>query len=127
MRGGSLPARVKLAETAGAGWECTWPLAGVRSGTGGKWRPPATGGPSCRDHRWSALRMTDGLRTDGRLLVGLQERVQLPIEDGLGVAGLEARAVVLHHLVGVEDVGADLVAPAGGDVLPLETGLLLRL
>ena len=33
-----------------------------------------------------------------------------------------ARAVVLDHLVGVQDVGADLVAPAGLDVLPLEHG-----
>src|SRR5262245_24036691 len=41
----------------------------------------------------------------------LHERRQLPVEYGGGVARLVARAVVLHHLVGLQHVGADLVPP----------------
>ena len=43
-----------------------------------------------------------------------------PSRTALGVAGLVVRPEVLDHLVGVEDVAPDLVAPAGLDVLALE-------
>src|SRR3972149_4183782 len=66
------------------------------------------------------------LATDGRLLVGAEQGVQLTIEHGFSIACLVAGAVVLHHLVRMEDLGADLVAPGGGDVLPFQARLLLR-
>src|SRR3990172_9587088 len=66
------------------------------------------------------------LAANRRLLVGAEQVVQFPIEHGFGIAGLIAGAVVLHHLVRMEYVGADLVAPGGRDVLPLQPRLLLR-
>src|SRR3990172_8887932 len=66
------------------------------------------------------------LVANGSLLVGAEQWIQLPIEDGFGIAGLIAGAVVLHHLVRVEDVRADLVSPGGGDVPPLQARLFLR-
>src|SRR3990172_4596847 len=51
------------------------------------------------------------LITDRRLLVGAEQRFQLPVEHAFGIAGLIAGAVVLHHLVRMEDGGAGLVAP----------------
>src|SRR3990172_11393323 len=74
-----------------------------------------------------ALMMTLGGSTEGGFLVGAEEGGEVAVKDGFGVAGLEAGAVVLHHLVGVEYVGADLVAPTGRDVLALEARLLLGL
>ena len=62
------------------------------------------------------------------LELGLHERVEVAVQDGAGVAGLVARAQVLDHLVRVQDVAPDLVAPARLDVLALELadlGLLL--
>src|ERR1700675_2293669 len=61
-------------------------------------------------------------RVSGRqsLELGLHERVEVAIEDRLGVPGFYPRPEVLDHLVGVEDVAPDLVAPAGLDMLPLE-------
>src|SRR5882724_9114560 len=41
-----------------------------------------------------------------------QETVEVAVQDSLDVAGLDLRPQVLHHLVGLHDVGADLVAPA---------------
>src|SRR6266542_2405872 len=67
------------------------------------------------------------LITKGGFLVGAQQRVKISVEDQFGVARLEAGAVVLHHLIRVQDVGADLVAPFGGDVLAFEARLLLCL
>src|ERR1019366_10551443 len=40
------------------------------------------------------------------------EPVELAVKDALGVARAAARAQVLHHLVGLEHVAADLAAPA---------------
>src|SRR3990170_4035747 len=77
----------------------------------------------------TARRATSARRnlvTDRRLLVGAEQRLQLPVEHGFGIAGLIAGTVVLHHLVRMENVGTDLVAPGGRDVLPLEPLLLLR-
>ena len=62
------------------------------------------------------------------LQLGQHERVEVAVEDGRGVARLVAGPEVLDHLVGMEDVAPDLVAPAGLDVLALERpelGLLL--
>src|SRR4051794_41258950 len=42
----------------------------------------------------------------------LHERVELPVEHVGGARRLDAGAQVLDELVGLEDVGADLVAPA---------------
>src|SRR5207249_7083633 len=54
----------------------------------------------------------------------LHERVEVTVEDGACVRRLVAGPQVLDHLVGVEDVAPDLVAPAGRDVLPLEPAQL---
>src|SRR3712207_4316423 len=49
---------------------------------------------------------------------GLDEGVDVAVEDRRGVAGLVLGPQVLDHLVRVQDVGAHLVAPAAA--LPLE-------
>src|SRR5438270_9473192 len=43
--------------------------------------------------------------------VCLHEFLQVAVEDGLGVADLDARPVVLDQRVGMEDVAPDLAAP----------------
>src|SRR5512138_2976317 len=42
----------------------------------------------------------------------LEEVVEVAVENALGVALLHGRSEVLHHLVRLQDVGSDLVAPA---------------
>ena len=37
---------------------------------------------------------------------------EIAIKHALGVAGFFARAQVFHHLIGLQNIGADLVAPA---------------
>src|SRR5207237_10043406 len=62
------------------------------------------------------------------LELGLHQRVEVAIENGAGVGRLVVRPQVLDHLVRVQDVAPDLVAPAGLDVLALQLadrGLLL--
>src|SRR5262249_10169846 len=54
-----------------------------------------------------------------RAQVGLEERLDVALHDGVDVADLEAGALVLHELVGGEGVGPDLVAEA-------DVGLLAR-
>src|SRR3954470_6772238 len=54
------------------------------------------------------------------LQVRLDERVDVAVEHGLDVAGLEARALVLHELVRLQRVGADLVAERDVALLPRE-------
>src|SRR3954451_18907263 len=44
--------------------------------------------------------------------VGLHEPVEVAVEDGAYVAHLVVGAQVLHQLVGLHHVGADLAAPA---------------
>src|SRR5690606_13444347 len=53
------------------------------------------------------------------------ELIDPAIEHGLRVAGLHAGAEVFHHAVGVEHVGANLVAPACLHVITLEPRSLL--
>src|SRR2546428_10996533 len=47
--------------------------------------------------------------------VGLDKRIDRAVEHGVGVADLDTGAMVLHHAIRLQDVGADLAAP--GDVL----------
>src|SRR5919198_733820 len=47
------------------------------------------------------------------------ELIEVPVEHSLDVARLDARPVVLDHLVGLQHVRADLVPE--GDVAPLAT------
>ena len=101
----------------------------VRRWPAGRWPPVATR-PAVTP---ALVRVVVGRRRPaaaGRqpLELGLHERVEVAVEDRLGVAGLVARPQVLDHLVGVQDVAPDLVAPAGLDVLApelAELGLLL--
>src|SRR5438105_10227761 len=60
-----------------------------------------------------------------RLQVRADRIVEIAFEHARGVTGLIAGAVVLHHLVRVEDIAADLVAPAGAHVLAFDLRLLL--
>src|SRR5262249_26743622 len=60
------------------------------------------------------------------LEVRLDERVQLTVEDRLDVAGLVARALVLHELIRRKGVRADLTAERHVLLLPRE-GLHLLL
>src|SRR5690349_5621641 len=63
--------------------------------------------------------------------VGLPEAVEVAVEDGGDVPPLVVRAQVLHQLVGLHHVGADLAAPAdlglaaAGDLVQLGLPLLL--
>ena len=62
------------------------------------------------------------------LELGLHERVEVAVEHGGRVRRLDLGAQVLDHLVGVEHVAPDLVAPARLDVLAAQLaqlGLLL--
>src|ERR687889_218865 len=49
--------------------------------------------------------------------VGVDQLVQVTVENPVHICRLRSGAVVFYHLVGVEDVGADLAAPL--DVRPL--------
>ena len=60
----------------------------------------------------------------------VDEGVDVAIHDSLDVAGFHAGAVVLDHLVGLEDVGADLAAPCDVPllaILALDIGALFVL
>src|SRR3972149_873129 len=96
---------------------------------GGAGRPPPAPSPQPMRRRRELGRGRGAFsrRTSHRRpKVRRDEAAQIAVEPGGGVGGLVARAVVLDHLVGVEDVAADLVAPARLDVLALEGGLLRR-
>src|SRR6188474_1698586 len=51
------------------------------------------------------------------LELGQHEGVEVAVEHGRGGARLVVGAMVLDHLIGVEHIRADLVAPAGLDML----------
>src|SRR5581483_11340101 len=60
--------------------------------------------------------------------VGVDERIEVAVEDGVGVPDLDARPEVLHHPVGCADVRADLVSePDLRLAAPRELGELLVL
>ena len=44
----------------------------------------------------------------------MDERVEIPVQNGLGIANLVAGAAVFDKLVGVEDVAADRFAAKTG-------------
>ena len=50
----------------------------------------------------------------------LDEEIDLPVQNRGRVTGFHIRTQILHHLIGLEDVGADLVAPAGFDVFAFQ-------
>ena len=90
----------------------------------------STGHPASTRSSSDGLGLAARRRPAGRqpLELGPHEVVEVAVEDRLGVAGLVVRPEVLDHLVGMEDVAPDLVAPAGLDVLALQLpdlGLLL--
>src|ERR671911_398060 len=59
--------------------------------------------------RCAAPRRTNGALYSGAALeVGVDKNVDVAVEDAFHVAGLHAGAQVLNHLIGVEDVRADL-------------------
>lgn len=49
--------------------------------------------------------------------VALDEGVDGTVEDRIDVAEFDVRSEILHHLIGLQDVGANLAAPASLDVL----------
>src|ERR687890_255417 len=90
-------------------------LARARHGGFARRGPPAGAEARCR-HR-SLRRRTGrapqragraGLYSGAAPEVGVDKSVDVAVEDTLNVAGLRASTQVLDHLVGVEDVGADL-------------------
>src|SRR3954454_20255652 len=86
-------------------------VTGTRIGPGHRSRTVAAG---LRQGRSVSLRSAGG----DRLLLpspadaGLDEGVDVTVQDGGGVAGLLLGPQVLDHLVRVQDVGTHLVAPA---------------
>src|SRR5918998_2463966 len=56
------------------------------------------------------------------LQVGVDEGVDVAVQHAIHVRRLLARAVVLHQLVGVEDVGSDLGTPLDVRLLPAYGG-----
>ncbi len=58
--------------------------------------------------------------------IGVDEAVDIAVHDILDVAGLKARAGVLHQGVGHEHIGADLTAPLDLYLHALDVGDLLR-
>ena len=73
------------------------------------------------------VRGIGALVTDSSFLVGADEWVEVAVEYAFRITCFVVRAVVLHHLIRMEYVGPDLIAPAGGDVLAFEAGVLLGL
>ena len=71
---------------------------------------PARRGECSAPRSWSTVAGVGGAAAE----FGGHELVEVAVQDRLDVAGLHAGPVVLDHLVGVEDVGADLAAE--GDV-----------
>src|SRR5665213_2784127 len=51
---------------------------------------------------------------------GVDEAVEIAVEHALGVARADPGAHVLHHLVGLEDVAADLAPPPDFTLLAVE-------
>src|SRR5699024_10673124 len=136
------------------GEECWLPsskstLLSLRILLGSRPRPAGSGVPetqdsspdrfpaSCRPPETQASGALEGSGFLGRHLLflapadaGLDETVEVAVEDRRGVVDLIAGAQVLDHLVRVRDIGAHLIAPAGLDVageLLLLRGLLLTL
>src|SRR5579884_2469842 len=56
--------------------------------------------------------------------IALDERADVSIKHGGRITCLEPTAMVLHHVVGMQHVGSDLVAPPGRHVLAFEASLL---
>src|SRR5450759_5081452 len=96
-------------------------IAGAPAG-GGSVTSGVTSGVPARSRRLgcAAPRRTGCLA----LQLGRHEHVEIPVEHGRRVGRLHARPVVLDHLVRMEDIAPDLVAPAGLDVLALELAQL---
>ena len=57
--------------------------------------------------------------------IGVDKAVQIAVHDVVDVAGFKGGAGVLDHLVGHEDVGADLAAPLDLQLNALQVGDLL--
>jgi hypothetical protein len=57
--------------------------------------------------------------------IGIDEPIQASIQHPLRIAYLIVCAVVLHHFIGMQHIGSNLVAPAGLNVLPLQANLFL--
>src|SRR4029453_12094317 len=50
-------------------------------------------------------------RCAGLEQVGLNKLIDVAIENGVGIAHLDAGAVIFNHAIGMEHIGADLAAP----------------
>ena len=54
--------------------------------------------------------------------VGLDEAIEVSVEDGIGISHLVASAQVLHHTIGMQNVGADLIPPPCLHMFTLQSG-----
>jgi hypothetical protein len=52
--------------------------------------------------------------------VAIDEFVQITIENGLDVPGLDVRTEILHHLIGLEHIAPNLATPGGLALLPTD-------
>src|SRR4051794_28625923 len=76
---------------------------------------------------WRRRSRRNGLLADAPFELGLHEGVEIAVEDCTRVSRLVVGAEVLDHLVWVQYVASDLVAPTGFDVLALQLPHLLLL
>src|SRR5215210_7847287 len=73
----------------------------------------------------TARRTSRALYSGPAFKVGVDQVIQVAVEDPVHVGGLRPGAVVLYHLVGVEDVGADLAPPLDVRPFAFQGGQLL--
>src|SRR5437867_5412781 len=99
MRHEARSARVMEANRAVRALKCAAPPASKVQRVN---KPPTLvgGRPASSSLSWPPLSVTEG-----GFLVGALQVIEVSVEDGFGVAGLEAGAVVFHHLIRMEDVG----------------------
>src|SRR5579859_2687031 len=91
-------------------------------------RWPTLAGPRTRRRPRRPRRVKRGPRS-GRFAelpfqIRLHEWIEVAVEDRRRVACLPTRSMILDHIVRVQDIGANLVTPAGFDVLAFELGSL---
>src|ERR671913_1160386 len=107
------------------------PRSSSRAGRYTMWPGAGTAGRPATEPATRLLgHVVGGRRAAGRdpLELGLHEGVQVAVQDGARAGRLVPGPEVLDHLVRVQDVGADLVAPARGHMLAAQpTELLLAL
>src|SRR4051794_33470267 len=68
--------------------------------------------PFIRDTPFSIRGFAVSLPLDALGQSGSQELIDIPIQNSTALAGFDTGPQILHHLVGLQHVGTDLVPPA---------------